>query len=99
MNFKIIKTDINVESKKLKLGWSIELNDLVFIEPMRYEVLDESIVDGKRWFSVQVNDEIVEWLLDTFILDVDFVFVHHLKGVWVDMPERVFVLLKLKWTK
>lgn len=64
-----------------------------------FEVLEQSVdVDGVTWYSVHVSDQVSEWLFKTFKKDVDFVYIHQLKGVWVDMPGKTLALLKLKWS-
>lgn len=64
-----------------------------------FEVLEHAAdIDGNIWYSVKVNDQVSNWLFDTFKKDVDFVYVHHLKGMWVEMTPKALSLLKLKWS-
>lgn len=62
-----------------------------------YIIFDQTIVDNERWYSVQVSDTVRYWIRDTFIENIDYIEINFLKGIWIDMSEEVFILLKLKW--
>lgn len=91
MRTKLVKLQIPV-----KHTWPFTDNSM---DEENYTLIDKSYdIDGNVWYSVRVNEQISDWLFNTFNKDIDFIYVHQLKGVWVDMPEKVYVLLKLKWT-
>jgi len=70
-----------------------------WVDMENFEVLEQSVdIDGNIWYSVKVSDQVSEWLFRTFKKDVDFIYVHQLKGVWVEMPGKTLALLKLKWS-
>lgn len=57
----------------------------------------ETSTDGTKTYSVQCSDEVVEWLREHFVEGTDFTWTRSLKGVWINMPEDIFIALKLKW--
>lgn len=62
-----------------------------------YAVLESKRVDGTTVYSIGGSDEIIEWVQNTFVSGADYTLVRNLKGVWVDVNEDAFILLKLKW--
>ena len=90
-----------MENRILKVQWNYAIGkfDWFWKTMENFEVLEQSLdLDGNFWYSVRVNDQVSEWLFKTFKKDVDFIYIHQLKGVWVDMPPKTFALLKLKWS-
>ena len=65
-----------------------------YVEDFKYEVLASADVDNEPWVTVRANKEISAWLRP-----LKNESVYELKpgeGLF-DMPERIFLLLKLKW--
>ena len=78
-------------------------NEILSVQPMilnnsNYNVLTKAIVDGKQWYSVHGTDAVYDWVRETFVEGDDYVEVRSSKGVWIDMSEKAFILLKLKWS-
>lgn len=90
-----------MENRVLKIQWNYDIQKFDwFCKTMdNFEVLEQSVdLDGTTWYSVRVDDNVSEWLFNTFKKDVDFRYIHQLKGVWVEMPGKTLALLKLKWS-
>ena len=49
------------------------------------------------WYAVTVSSQAMWWMRKTYIEGKDYFEVHSLKGVWIDVPEHILVMLKLKW--
>ena len=66
-----------------------------------YEVLSRNIVSSDPFaytYSVKTVPHVLDWLQNTYVSGEDYWVVRSLKGVWVDMTEETFIMLKLKWT-
>ena len=64
----------------------------------KFQLLEQNTIDGEVWYSVYVTNEVSDWIFYTFIYNIDYKRVRQLKGTWVDMTAKTFVLLKLKWS-
>lgn len=56
-------------------------------------------LDPSRPCVIEVDDEIISWLGETFIEGTDYTISRTLKGVWAEMSMDTFTMLTLKWTK
>jgi hypothetical protein len=66
--------------------------------PTHYEIESHpTLVDLTPWYSVNCSLDVYEWLRDNYIEDVDYYVSRHIKGVWIDMPESILILMKLRW--
>lgn len=65
---------------------------------LHYKVLEGPVsVDGLPWYSIECSAELMDWIRDTYILKVDYFEIRSLKGIWVDVPDRLLTMIKLKW--
>jgi hypothetical protein len=62
-----------------------------------YEAFTTASVDGAPWYSVNCSSVVVDWLHENYILNKDFFVIRQIKGVWIDMPEPVFLAIILRW--
>jgi hypothetical protein len=63
-----------------------------------YKILEGPLlVDGAPWYSIECSNEMQAWLNETYVHKVDYFNVNSLKGVWVDVPDRLLTMIKLKW--
>jgi len=68
---------------------------------MNYEVLSRNIVSSDPiayTYSVKTIPSVLDWLQENYISGEDYWVVRRLTGVWIDMTEETFIMLKLKWT-
>ena len=47
---------------------------------------------------IDVDEDVLAWLYETFTEGEDFTVTRSLKGVWAEMTLEAFTLLSLKWT-
>lgn len=66
----------------------------------RFQIISQYELDtGEIWYKVTVTNEIQAWLEETFNEGVDFRITESDYAIAVNIPDRVLVLLKLKWEK
>lgn len=96
IEFTVITTTVNVPIRQIQGLWIATENGIVMA---KYKILGQATQpNGEVWHSVRVNDDILMWMFETFEYETEFRVVHHLKGVWIGMNERVLTLIQLKWS-
>ena len=71
-------------------------------QQLMFGIIETGGVDSDRlekgWYAVAVSSiAMTKWMKKTFVEGVDYYEIHSLKGVWFDVPERVLIMMKLKW--
>jgi hypothetical protein len=69
-------------------------------EKIPYKKLDQSLVDGKTWYTIKCNSEVARWLRDR--LDHNSCYEHiaqswHVERNTFDICESVYIQLGLKF--
>ena len=106
MDIEVIS--ITTQPRKLNVKWSVErnpcgeidLNDSTFciLGKNDYDLLEVTVNSyGQKIYSVSISEPVDDWLRQTYVEGVDYLWVRSLKGMWVDVSEEIFVVLKLKW--
>ena len=93
-----------------KIMPSVIATDLISVQPMStpgglvfpmftFAVLDHAELDtGETWYTVRVNGKIRQWLMDEYVNGPDYIIVDSDNRVnCVDIPERILLVLQLKW--
>ena len=63
-----------------------------------FKLLDSTVKTEGATYSVQTTPHVMDWLQNNFVSGQDYWVVRSLKGIWIDMTEDTFIVLKLKWS-
>lgn len=54
---------------------------------------------GQDWYVLHVNDEIKEWLAETFVDQKDYLhIIYYDRNNYIEVSEEVYAIVKLKWS-
>lgn len=70
-------------------------------QPTMFVIIETGGVDSDRlekgWYAVTVSSMAMRWMKKTFVEGKDYFEIRSLKGVWLDVPESILIIMKLKW--
>lgn len=96
---ELIATDlVGVQPMSLPAGFVFDINNR-FIYGQPYYVTKQWELDGKRWYLLELNDQVKAWITETFTETVDyspFTVSEGREGTVVG--EETYMLIKLKWS-
>ncbi|HET8688564.1 MAG TPA: hypothetical protein VFM18_18275 [Methanosarcina sp.] len=65
-----------------------------------FSVIDSSILNtGETWHTVVVNNEVYQWLQETYANHEDYANLQSNSGIIVDIPDRILVMIQLRWVE
>jgi hypothetical protein len=63
----------------------------------RIKVIDKSIVDGKQWYTIICDQEIIRWVYERD--SSAYCFADALNSGYIfDIPESTYILMKIVWS-